>query len=149
MLRGSPLGGEWSCVPPEPRCLKYHSCHEAWRGLMLRFGLLICVCLFFLGCALLFAFGSAGSPCFALFMARAAFDKPLLSFFVAGATFGDLKCLILRLRKIWRTFCSSLNLWFLQSRKGKKRCLRPSKGGVARQQGHQSRSCQFSKERLL
>ena len=31
---------------------------------MLRFGLLICVCLFFLGCALLFAFGSAGSPCF-------------------------------------------------------------------------------------
>ena len=30
---------------------------------MLRFGLLICVCLFFLGCALLFAFGSAGSPC--------------------------------------------------------------------------------------
>ena len=33
--------------------------------------------------------------------------------------------------------------------KGKKRCLRPSKGGVARQQGHQSRSCQFSKERLL
>ena len=25
------------------RCLKYHSCHEAWRGLMLRFGLLICV----------------------------------------------------------------------------------------------------------
>ena len=33
---------------------------------MLRFGLLICVCLFFLGCALLFAFGSAGSPCFDL-----------------------------------------------------------------------------------
>ena len=64
MLRGSPLGGEWSCVAPEPRCLKYHSCHEAWRGLMLRFGLLICVCLFSLGCALLFAFGSAGSPCF-------------------------------------------------------------------------------------
>ena len=31
---------------------------------MLRFGLLMCVCLFFLGCALLFAFGSAGSPCF-------------------------------------------------------------------------------------
>ena len=31
---------------------------------MLRFGLLICVCLFFLGCALLFAFGSAGAPCF-------------------------------------------------------------------------------------
>ena len=31
---------------------------------MLRFGLLICVCLFFLGSALLFAFGSAGSPCF-------------------------------------------------------------------------------------
>ena len=31
---------------------------------MLRFGLLICVCLFSLGCALLFAFGSAGSPCF-------------------------------------------------------------------------------------
>ena len=28
---------------------------------MLRFGLLICVCLFFLDCALLFAFGSAGS----------------------------------------------------------------------------------------
>ena len=41
---------------------KYHGCHEAWRGLMLRFGLLMCVCLFFLGCALLFAFGSAGSP---------------------------------------------------------------------------------------
>ena len=34
---------------------------------MLRFGLLICVCLFFLGCALLFAFGSAGSPCFCLY----------------------------------------------------------------------------------
>ena len=49
---------------PEPRCLKYHGCHEAWRGLMLRFGLLMCVCLFFLGCALLFAFGSTGSPCF-------------------------------------------------------------------------------------
>ena len=31
---------------------------------MLRFGLLMCVCLFFLGCALLFAFGSTGSPCF-------------------------------------------------------------------------------------
>ena len=31
---------------------------------MLRFGLLINACLFFLGCALLFAFGSAGSPCF-------------------------------------------------------------------------------------
>ena len=31
---------------------------------MLRIGLLICVCLFSLGCALLFAFGSAGSPCF-------------------------------------------------------------------------------------
>ena len=30
----------------EPRCLKYHGCHEAWRGLMLRFGLLMCVCLF-------------------------------------------------------------------------------------------------------
>ena len=62
MLRGSPLGGEWSCVAPEPRCLKYHS----WRGLMLRFGLLICVCLFFRGCALLFAFGSTGSPCLLL-----------------------------------------------------------------------------------
>ena len=31
---------------------------------MLRFGLLMYVCLFFLGCALLFAFVSAGSPCF-------------------------------------------------------------------------------------
>ena len=70
MLRGSPLGGEWSCVAPEPRCLKYHSCHEAWRGVMLRFGVLICVCLFFLGCALLFAFGSAGSPCFFPHVAR-------------------------------------------------------------------------------
>ena len=49
---------------PEPRCLKYRGCHEAWRGLMLRFGLLMCVRLFFLGCAFLFAFGSAGSPCF-------------------------------------------------------------------------------------
>ena len=37
---------------------------------MLRFGLLICVCLFFLGCALLFAFGSAGSPCFGLGVAK-------------------------------------------------------------------------------
>ena len=90
-----------------------------------------------------------GESMCSLFMACAAFGIPLLSFFVAGATFGDLKCLILPLRKIWRTFRSSLNLWFLQSRKGKKRCLRSSKGGVARQQGDQSRSCQFSKERLL
>ena len=67
-------------------------------------------------------------PFFALFMARAAFGKPLLSFFVAGTTFGDLKCAILRLRKIWRTFCSSLNLWFLQSRKGKKTLLAAIQG---------------------
>ena len=69
-------------------------------------------------------------PFFALFMACTAFDKPLLSFFVAGATFGDLKCLLLRLRKIWRTFRSSLNLWFLQSRKGKKNvaCGYPREG---------------------
>ena len=38
---------------------------------MLRFGLLINACLFFLGCALLFAFGSAGSPCF---LDRSLFD---------------------------------------------------------------------------
>ena len=36
------------------------------EGLMLRFGLLMCACFFFMGCALLFAFGSAGSPCFDL-----------------------------------------------------------------------------------
>ena len=77
MLRGSPLGGEWSCVAPEPRCLKYHSCHEAWRGLMLRFGLLICVCVFFLGCALLFAFGSAGSPCLQYIPSAVLFAAPI------------------------------------------------------------------------
>ena len=45
-----------------------HSCHKAWRGLMLRFGLLICVCLFFLGCALLLLLGPRAHlvfrPCF-------------------------------------------------------------------------------------
>ena len=48
----------------EPRCVKYHGCHEAWRGLMLRFGLLMCVCLFFFVRALPFAFGSAGLTLF-------------------------------------------------------------------------------------
>ena len=44
---------------------------------MLRFGLLICVCVFFLGCALLFAFGSAGSPCLQYIPSAVLFAAPI------------------------------------------------------------------------
>ena len=41
---------------------------------MLRFGLLLMCLSIFLGCALLFAFGSAGSPCFTfMFLCRQIF----------------------------------------------------------------------------
>ena len=48
---------------PEPRCLKYHG--RSLEGADASFWPAN-VCLFekFLGCALLFVFGSAGSPCF-------------------------------------------------------------------------------------